>query len=66
MSPWRKLPACGRKWHRKLEAYVTCDKAEFKPVSLGSWAKTLNLGGDFSGHVTYRRTVKIPETLLRV
>ncbi len=24
MSPWRKLPACGRKWHRKLEAYATC------------------------------------------
>ena len=23
-SSWRKLPACGRKWHRKLEAYATC------------------------------------------
>lgn len=39
------------------------DEAEFKPVSLGPWATTLNLGEDFSGHVTYRRTVKIPETL---
>ncbi len=24
MSPWRKLPACGKRWHRKLEAYATC------------------------------------------
>ncbi|MDY0168540.1 MAG: glycosyl hydrolase [Thermoguttaceae bacterium] len=39
------------------------DKAEFKPVSLGPWATTLNLGEDFSGHVTYRRTVKVPEAL---
>jgi len=39
------------------------DKAEFKPVTLGPWARTLNLGEDFSGHVTYRRTVKIPEAL---
>ncbi|NUQ66120.1 MAG: hypothetical protein HUU20_26965 [Pirellulales bacterium] len=39
------------------------DKAEFRPVSLGPWATTLNLGEDFSGHVTYHRTVKIPETL---
>jgi len=39
------------------------DKAEFKPVSLGPWATTLSLGQDFSGHVTYRRTVKVPETL---
>ncbi len=23
-SSWRKLPACGRKWPRKLEAYATC------------------------------------------
>ena len=38
------------------------DKTEFKPVSLGRWATTLGLGEDFSGHVTYRRKVKIPET----
>ena len=24
MTPWCKLPACGRKWHRKLEVYATC------------------------------------------
>jgi hypothetical protein len=39
------------------------DKAEFKPVSLGPWATTLGVGKDFSGHATYRRTVKIPEPL---
>lgn len=39
------------------------DKAEFKPVSLGRWATTLGLGEDLAGHVTYCRTVKIPETL---
>ena len=39
------------------------DKAEFKPVALGRWATTLGLGEDFSGHVTYRRTVSVPEEL---
>lgn len=39
------------------------NKAEFKPAGLGPWATTLGLGEDFSGHVTYRRTVRIPETL---
>jgi hypothetical protein len=39
------------------------DKAEFQPASLGRWAETLSLGEDFSGHVTYRRTVKVPEAL---
>jgi hypothetical protein len=39
------------------------DKAQFKPASLGPWAATLGLGADFSGHVTYRRTVKVPEAL---
>jgi hypothetical protein len=39
------------------------DKAEFKPASLGPWAKTLKLGEDFSGHVTYRRMVSVPDSL---
>jgi hypothetical protein len=39
------------------------DKAEFKPAALGRWAKTLGLSEDFSGHVTYRRTVSVPESM---
>jgi hypothetical protein len=39
------------------------DKAEFKPVALGRWATACGLGEDFSGHVTYRRTVSVPESM---
>jgi hypothetical protein len=37
--------------------------AELKPATLGGWAKSLRLGEDFSGHVTYRRTVSMPESM---
>jgi len=36
---------------------------QFKPVVLGPWAHTLGLSEDFSGHVTYRRTVRVPESM---
>jgi hypothetical protein len=36
--------------------------AAFQSVSLGRWASTLNLGEDFSGRVTYRKTVTLPES----
>jgi hypothetical protein len=36
---------------------------QFNPVALGRWASTLGLGEDFSGHVTYRRTVAVPESM---
>ena len=36
---------------------------EFKPAALGCWAEKLGLGADFSGHVTYRRKVNVPESL---
>ena len=39
MSPWRKLPACGRKRHRKLEAYATCFSNGAKPLDLQSHAR---------------------------
>jgi hypothetical protein len=39
------------------------DNSQFKPAALGRWAKALGLGEDFSGHVTYRRTVSVPELL---
>jgi len=39
------------------------DKPQFKPASLGRWAKTLGLSEDFSGHITYRRTVSVPESM---
>jgi hypothetical protein len=39
------------------------ENANFKPVALGRWATRLGLGEDFSGHVTYRRTVRVPEAL---
>jgi hypothetical protein len=39
------------------------DGSEFKPAELGPWAKTLGLGEDFSGHVTYRRRVSVPESM---
>jgi hypothetical protein len=38
------------------------DRPEYKPTSLGRWAATLGLGKDFSGHVTYRRTISVPES----
>lgn len=38
-------------------------QAAFKPVALGPWAEKLSLGRDFSGHVTYRRTVSVPESM---
>lgn len=36
---------------------------DFEPVDLGPWAETLELTTDFSGHVTYRRMVDIPESM---
>jgi hypothetical protein len=39
------------------------ENARFQSVTLGRWASTLNLGADFSGHVTYRRTVTVPESM---
>ncbi len=39
------------------------DNPQFKPVSLNPWAKTLSLGEDFSGWVTYRRTIDVPESM---
>jgi hypothetical protein len=36
--------------------------AEFQPATLGRWATSLRLGEDFSGHVTYRRTVSVPDS----
>jgi hypothetical protein len=36
---------------------------QFKPAALGHWANALGLGEDFSGHVTYRRTVSVPESM---
>jgi hypothetical protein len=36
---------------------------QFQPVNLGRWATTLGLTSDFSGHVTYRRTVQLPESM---
>jgi hypothetical protein len=38
-------------------------KPEFKPAPLGRWAKSLGLSEDFSGQVTYRRTVSVPEAM---
>jgi len=38
-------------------------QAAFKPAALGSWAEKLSLGRDFSGHVTYRRMVSVPENM---
>ena len=35
---------------------------QFQAVTLGRWAATLGIGEDFSGHVTYRKTVAIPES----
>jgi hypothetical protein len=45
-----------------FETHVVKD-ASGKPAALGGWAKALGLGEDFSGHVTYRRTVKVPESM---
>lgn len=39
------------------------ESPQFQPVALGRWAATLGLGADFSGHVTYRRTVSVPEAM---
>ncbi len=39
------------------------DNPQFQPVELGRWATTLGLTADFSGHVTYRRTVELPESM---
>jgi hypothetical protein len=36
---------------------------QFQSVALGRWATTLGLTADFSGHVTYRRTVTLPESM---
>lgn len=36
----------------------------FQPATLGSWSTTPELGPDFSGHVSYRRIVALPETFL--
>jgi hypothetical protein len=36
---------------------------QFTPVALGRWATTLGLTSDFSGHVTYQRTVILPESM---
>jgi hypothetical protein len=36
--------------------------AQFQSVALGRWASTLGLDADFSGHVTYERTVALPES----
>ena len=52
---------CGRE--STIMRCISTDKAEFKPVALGRWATTLGLGEDFSGHVTYRRTVSVPKEL---
>jgi len=38
-------------------------QAAFKPAALGRWAEKLSLGRDFSGHVTYRRTVAVPASM---
>ena len=36
--------------------------AGFRPIVPGRWAGKAGIGPDFSGHVTYRRTVRIPES----
>ena len=35
----------------------------YKSVKLGRWETAFGLGSDFSGHVSYRRTVELPESL---
>jgi hypothetical protein len=39
------------------------ENPQFQPVALGRWATTLGLTSDFSGHVTYHRTVDVPESM---
>jgi hypothetical protein len=39
------------------------ENPQFQPVELGRWATTLGLTSDFSGHVTYQRTVEVPESM---
>jgi len=38
------------------------EDAEFRPITLGRWSGTAGLSADFSGHVTYRRKVLVPES----
>jgi hypothetical protein len=37
---------------------------EYRPTQLGPWATALRLGEDFSGHVSYRRTVELPASFV--
>jgi hypothetical protein len=37
--------------------------APFRPVTLGEWAPLADIGEDFSGLMTYRRTVAVPESM---
>jgi hypothetical protein len=46
---------------QNYEIHENADTA-FQSVSLGRWASTLGIGEDFSGHVTYRKTVTLPES----
>jgi hypothetical protein len=39
------------------------ENPQFQAVTLGRWASTLGLSADFSGHVTYRKTVTVPEAM---
>jgi hypothetical protein len=38
------------------------EDARFRPITLGRWAGQAGLSADFSGHVTYRRKVMVPES----